>query len=82
MNDPKQGTVVICETRTSTWSYHLRIIGPEGFKPGGGDLTSICNKKMGWDTRVPLSAWGKPGNTPAHWCKECEQIISVAALKE
>jgi hypothetical protein len=74
--DPQKGAFVVCETRAAVWSYHLRVIGSEGFKPGGGDITSLCGKKMGWDTRIPLEAWGKKGNTPDHWCATCETIAT------
>jgi len=75
--DPKPGDLVVCETRAAVWSYHIRAIGPEGFKPSGGDITALCGKKMGWDTRIPLTAWGKKGNTPDHWCDRCEILASV-----
>ena len=71
MKDPKAGDLVVCETRSSVWSYHLRVLGNEGFKPGGGDIVSLCSKKMGWDTRIPLATYGKPGNTPSSWCSVC-----------
>lgn len=72
MKDPKLGDLVISETRSAVWSYHLRVVGAEGFRPSGGEnLVALCLKKMGWDTRIPLSSWGKKGNTPASWCSEC-----------
>lgn len=71
MKDPKAGDLVICETRSAVWAYHLHLIGDDGFHPSGGDITSLCGKKMGWDTRIPLTCYGKQGNTPSSWCSVC-----------
>jgi hypothetical protein len=78
--DPQPGDLVICETRSAVWSYHLRVIGSDGFKPGGGDITSLCGKKMGWDTRCPLDSWGLKDHLPSKWCSTCE--VMAAAKKE
>ena len=78
--DPKLGDLVISETRASVWSYHVRVIGPEGFKPSGGEnLVAMCGKPLGWDTRIPLESWGRKGNTPDTWCATCE--VMAAAKK-
>lgn len=41
---PKKGDLVISETATSTWNYHLRVIGAEGFMPGGGAPPALCGQ--------------------------------------
>jgi len=71
MNNPKVGDLVVCETRSAVWSYHLRVIGGEGFKPGGGYINALCGRAMGWDTRIPLATYGKKGNTSSTWCEAC-----------
>jgi hypothetical protein len=80
MKDPKPGDLVVCETRVSTWHYHLRVIGPEGFKPGGGDITALCGKSMGWDTVVPLASYGKSDHIPSHWCEKCQDEAKQKGL--
>jgi hypothetical protein len=76
--NPNAGDLVVCETRIAVWNYHLRIIGKEGFKPGGGEgLTSLCLREMGWDTHVPVSAYHKPSTTPAHWCDDCWDVAKI-----
>lgn len=67
-------TFVIAETPTSTWNYHIRRVGPEGIKLGGGDLVALCGAKLGWDTQIPFSAWGKKGHVPSTWCAECNRL--------
>lgn len=69
--------LVIAESRTSTWHYHLRIL-PSGEKPSYGglpwDTKALCGKTpFGWDTRIPLETWG---NTTAHFCVECSAILA------
>ena len=71
ISEPKPGDPVVCETRSGAWSYHLRVIGGEGFKPGGGTIKALCGRMMGWDTRIPLATYGKKNNTPSTWCEAC-----------
>jgi hypothetical protein len=66
--------LVVCETATSTWHYHLRVVGREGKKMGGGAGDSLCEKKMGWDTEIPLESYGIRGGSPGHWCKKCLEL--------
>jgi hypothetical protein len=66
--------LVICETPTSTWNYHLREISPEGLHYGGPVNTeALCGKTIGWDTRMRLSAWGRKDHIPSTWCADCEK---------
>ena len=71
--------LVVCETSTSTGSYHLRVVGPEGKKMGGGAPDSLCGRKMGWDTLIPLSSYGLPGNY-GHCCKKCLELAIEQGL--
>lgn len=69
--------LVIAETRTSTWHYHLRELAPEE-EPKLGGLPSgtqaLCgNPNLGWDVLIPLTAWGIQDKT-SHWCSACEAI--------
>ena len=68
-------TLAISETETSTYHYHLRIIGKEGFKFGGGSgLKALCGNPVGWDTQIPVKSWGVKDHVPAYWCQECKKI--------
>ena len=78
MPEPKEGDLIICETDTSTWNYHLRRIGPEGPKYSGGAGVALCGAKVGWDTRIPLSVYGEKSHLPEHWCAACEAAAAVA----
>jgi len=69
--------LVIAETRTSTWHYHLRELAPEE-EPNLGGLPAgtqaLCgNPNLGWDVQIPLTAWGIQDKT-SHWCSACEAI--------
>lgn len=79
----KKGDIVIAETSTSTWHYHLRQVGDEGLKLGGLQMGSkaLCGKDMGWDTQLSLEIWDKPWHIPAKWCAECWEIYQKV-LKE
>lgn len=67
----KHVDIVISETATSTWHYHLREVGPEGLKPGGGAPPALCGARLGWDTKIPLEAWGIKDHIPSVWCDKC-----------
>ena len=78
INEPKAGDLIISETDTSLWSYHLRLIGPEGTKFGGGAPNALCGQKLGWDTRLPLTAWNSQlKHQPFSYCKQCQQIAGL-----
>jgi len=75
-----EGKLVICETNTSTWSYHIREVGPEGPKPGGGAGPALCGQdNMGWDMEGwDLKHYGTgPGHLPMSWCKECGKLAKI-----
>lgn len=66
--------LIICETASSTWNYHLRLIEDGQEKCGGMvDGHALCDSKIGWDTKIPLSAYGK-SIFPDHWCSKCLKI--------
>jgi len=73
--------LIIAETRSSSWHYHLREI-PEGEGPKYGGLPwstpAVCgNTFLGWDTEIPLERWGvKPSHIPMVFCKECSEILA------
>lgn len=77
MPEPKEGDLVICETETSTWSYHLRRVGPEGPKFSGGAGTALCGRKVGWDTRIPLATYGEKSHLPERWCAKCAELAGL-----
>jgi len=66
--------LIIAETASSTWSYHLRILEPgEEPKYGGGAGFALCGAKVGWDTQMPMSAWDKKvAHIPESFCVKCE----------
>ena len=70
----KYPKLVVAETATSTWHYHIREVGPEGLKPGGGAPPALCGAKLGWDTKIPLEAWGTKDHIPSVWCSKCEEL--------
>lgn len=75
--------LVIAETSTSTWNYHLREIGSEEeLKLGGGAGPALCGAPLGWDTKIPLTAWGKKSHIPEKWCKECEKLARPLVERE
>jgi hypothetical protein len=63
--------LVIAETDTSTWSYHLREVVDGRLFLGGGAPPALCGAKLGWDTLIPLRAWGQRSHIPESWCKAC-----------
>ena len=71
LSDPKIGDLVISETETSTWNYHLRVIGEEGFKPSGGAPPALCGRKLGWDTQASIESWGRKSHIPEKYCAAC-----------
>jgi hypothetical protein len=80
--EKKAKRLVISETATGTYHYHLRLVGPEGTKPGGGaGLESLCGKPVGWDTNMPLEAWGTKDDVPSHWCSKCAELALDVVLE-
>lgn len=79
---PAPGTLVIAETATSTWNYHLRRVGPDGsLYLTGGAPPALCGRSLGWDTSQPISSWGKKSHVPQRWCSDCEEVASGELLK-
>ncbi len=64
--------ILICETASSNWNYHLR----EAKEPkyGGGAGTALCGAAVGWDTKIPLAAWGIKDHLPSKWCATCQKM--------
>ncbi len=71
--------LVISETISSTYHYHLRRVGPEGVKLGGGVPPALCGAELGWDTRFPLAAWGTKDHLPSVWCRKCQDLAGEHA---
>lgn len=69
--------IVIAETSTGTWNYHLREVGQEGRKLSGGAGKAICGASVSWDTRIPLKAWGTKSHIPEKWCKLCAALAGM-----
>lgn len=69
---------VIAETATSTWSYHLREVADGvSYYFTGGAPDAVCGAKLGWDTRMPLSAWGLVDHMPSKWCTKCGEVAGL-----
>lgn len=66
--------LVISETATSVWSYHLREVVDGKRYEGGGAPAALCGKPLGWDTRIQLRAWGSQNHVHATWCMRCEDL--------
>jgi hypothetical protein len=79
----KHRGLVICETRSSTWNYHLRELTEEGTKYGGAHNTfALCGQEIGWDIRTSLNAWGRlVDHIPEHYCEKCFEL-AVKILPE
>lgn len=67
--------LTVAETATSTWHYHLREVGPEGRKPGGGAGPALCGIKLGWDVNMPIPMFmkAKPEYT-FNPCSKCREL--------
>lgn len=80
--DATPGSLVIAETSTSTWNYHLRRVSADGkLYPSGGAPPALCGRSLGWDTKQQLSAWGKKSHIPQHWCTDCAEVASDELVK-
>ncbi len=75
-------SLVIAETSTSTWHYHLRRVGRDGkLYPTGGAPPALCGVALGWDTPIPLDAWGSKSHIPQHWCLDCATVANDEATR-
>lgn len=63
--------LIVAETATSTWNYHLRLVEPGKEMYGGGAGDAICGAKLGWDTKIPVESYGKVRDRLFRWCDAC-----------
>lgn len=70
----------IAETEAAVWSYHLRLVPPSPLD--SSTMTTLCGRKAGWDTRIPLLSWGTEDHMPSHWCQECAAKFAAEAPTE
>lgn len=68
--------LVIAETASSVWSYHLREVRDGRRFPGGGAPPALCGRALGWDTSIPLSTWGRADHIPSRWCSQCSTFAA------
>lgn len=75
--------LVIAETATSTWNYHIREVGEEGIRlSGGAALKGLCGTPVGWDTQIPIETWGLKDHIPSTWCRACSLAFHTMKLVE
>jgi hypothetical protein len=72
--------LIISETASSSWNYHLRLVDEGQEKYGGGAEEALCGEKLGWDTKVPLKVYGIVSHLKEHWCKKCLEIARKTNL--
>ena len=78
-----QNKLVVCETETSSWHYHLRSVETGQEKLSGGiNLISLCGKKVGWDTKIPLAVYNNPEKNQnfEKYCLRCEALAKQQGL--
>lgn len=72
-------TLIISETSTSTFNYHLRriddLVGPK--YSGDSNLIALCGQKLGWDITMPITAYGLKSHVPYKWCKKCKELACI-----
>lgn len=68
---PTTRKLVIAETATSMFAYHLREVVDGRYYFSGACPDAICGAKLGWDTHFPLSGWGKSTMGCERWCAKC-----------
>jgi len=74
--------LIISETASSIWHYHLRLVEKGEEKYGGNAGLSLCGKKLGWDTQIPLRAYGMKNHVRSNYCEECKKIALKAQYPE
>lgn len=62
--------LVIAETPTSTWTYHLRQKDEEKYK-------ALCGAKVGWDTELPVSTYGMTTHIGERYCAHCAELANI-----
>jgi hypothetical protein len=76
------GSLVVAETATSTWSYHLRRVGKDGrLYRGGGAPPALCGVALGWDTKISVTAWGAKSHLPEKWCMDCAKVAQEDLMR-
>lgn len=66
----KTDVLRVAETNTSTYYYHLVRATTDHQKQG--ELDAICDKVFkGWETKIPIRAWGKLDHLHSRWCRGC-----------
>jgi hypothetical protein len=76
------GSIVVAETATSTWNYHLRRVGSDGrLYQTGGAPPALCGVALGWDTKIPVTAWGSKSHLPQTWCMDCAKVASEELMR-
>lgn len=77
---PPKRRLLIAETSSSTYNYHLRVVAEGDEKFGGGAGKALCGRELGWDTRIPLSTYGVVGHLNERYCKHCMDIAIRANM--
>lgn len=72
--------LLIAETASSTWNYHLRLVEEGQEKFGGGAGPALCGAKLGWDTEIPLTVYGTKSHLPEKWCSKCQELAKAQKL--
>ena len=75
-----------CESSVATgmWRWHIRKIGTDGRKPGGGASSPLCfihegrTWTNGWDIEVPMTEHHMRENA----CRKCLALFDEKALEE
>ena len=63
--------LVVSETSTSSWNYHLRRVTDGKLFMNGGAPPALCGRPLGWDTKIKLASWGAKSHIPETWCSAC-----------
>ena len=67
--------LIISETSSSTWNYHLRLVAEGEEKYSGGAGKALCGRDLGWDVQIPVETYGKKSDhIPMKFCEECRVI--------
>ncbi len=73
--------LLIAETASSTFNYHLRLVAPGEEKYSGAAGEALCGRALGWDTKLPLSTYGLKDHIPATYCAKCLEIAQKIGMK-
>lgn len=74
--------LIISETSSGNWHYHLRgVFNNEIYLGGKDNLRALCGTPVGWDTQIPLNIWGsKSEHIPQYWCPACKRIAEIMKI--